>query len=107
MEYIKIHVVPPPSGEICDFCSAKEVFAAYQCGNFIAFGKDTPYVQESSGAWAACYICATLIDNERWDDLTARSAKQLEKDLGFLPAGVKPFLKEVHRLFRLNMRKSA
>lgn len=58
---------------ICDFCSGAPVTACYHAKSFVAHSFSTEQLtQESVGNWAACDICAALIDAGLWDDLVTR-----------------------------------
>lgn len=59
----------PTSPAVCDFCSAVPVvksFAAALLG--IQFTESVLHVLDSR--WAACAVCARLIEEDRWDELT-------------------------------------
>lgn len=63
---------------ICDFCAAENPPRKYLCAPFnmmIMFGVE----QWSDNAWAACTVCAELIDNDKWEELAQRSVSTIPK----------------------------
>jgi hypothetical protein len=65
---------------ICDFCSSPSVVWRYPCEDFsltLVFehksGNRLPFAWDSADGWAACEICASLIEAEDWDGLATRS----------------------------------
>jgi hypothetical protein len=88
----------------CDFCSSLDVVKSYACESFTAFEisnrQKGKLVATSNGKWAACDACATLIDNDHWDDLAQRSLETsgLANDLH--KKKLLGFLKELHRQFK-------
>lgn len=105
------HVVPA-GRERCDFCSSRPVFKIFSCQNFIVpWTKTWVFQHESVGGWAACRICADLIDKGRWGDLSNRAFVKFAKANGGIPRHeelpLKQQFRELHRLFREHMTKEA
>jgi hypothetical protein len=61
---------------ICDFCGVKNPQRTYLCAPFLMM-TIAGFEQWSDNAWAACDVCAGLIDNDRWEELSQRSLKTL------------------------------
>lgn len=105
-----ISVVPPDSGEICDFCSSTPVYAAYQCEDFVCV-KNEDYEESSIGAWAACKTCSDLIEAERWKDLLERSVETFMQTNPmpeiFNRSLVKKSIGAAHELFRKHRRMAS
>lgn len=57
---------------MCDFCSAANPPRSYQCAPFLMHTFQG-IEQWSDNRWAACNVCARLIDNNLWDALSQRS----------------------------------
>lgn len=56
----------------CDFCSAPDPEWIYPSNNF-ALPVPGPQDWGSSGAWAACEVCSTLIEAGKYRRLTRRA----------------------------------
>ena len=98
--------VPIKKREICDFCPAKNpsrVFRAYDCVVPWVPVEDGTIVL-SQGGWAACEVCAALIDGGKWAELIERSVREFcAKNFVFdlrLIAGVRDQVRRSHELFR-------
>jgi len=95
-------VVPVLSGEFCDFCTAEKVFKVYRCKNFMF--NSMPVFQNGTGTWAACKMCAALVDADRWAELTERSFVKFAKRNGPISRrdaiGVREQFRTIHQLFR-------
>ena len=63
-----------PSLMICDFCSSPDVGWLFPARNYEMF-RSEGVERVSRDEWAACEICAHLIDQELWDLLTEHSVK--------------------------------
>jgi hypothetical protein len=62
------------AGELCDFCNATTVVKVYDAAPIaFAFAFAPASVHVSDTKWTACAVCAELIDQNRWIDLTERS----------------------------------
>jgi len=68
----------------CDFCSSPEPLWLYAAKTFAAPG--TGFSGVSVGAWAACELCAELIEADDRDGLASRSLAQI--------AGRNPILRD-------------
>jgi hypothetical protein len=87
---------------ICDFCSDTKVVKSYKCADFataVATNKETLIIR-SDGMWAACQICADMIDNNRWDELKQRSMETSGLADSPLRAAMEAYLDELHGGFR-------
>jgi len=101
------HVVPA-GGERCDFCNAQPVFKVFSCCNFLVpWTKTWVFHHESVGGWAACRICAGLIDGGRWAELSDRAFRKFAKGHGGIARHdelpLKQQFRELHKLFREHM----
>lgn len=57
------------SPAVCDFCSAVPVVKSFDAALLgVQFTESVLHVFDSR--WAACAVCARLIEEERWDELT-------------------------------------
>lgn len=76
---MKIEVVQPAEGPICDFCSERPVKWRYPAIDIKpAESISLPELKQSSiGDWAACQTCHDLIEAENWPDLARRSAQSV------------------------------
>jgi len=111
---LKFTVAPPDGEVVCDFCSGPEIFKTYDCEDFVTSAIQVePHaasqhprmrvVHNSRGGWAACKICAELIDQDRWDDLAERSLATLllsEPSLAPFKHEVLIHLRRMHQEFR-------
>lgn len=62
------------TGEVCDFCNAVPVVKVYDAAPIaFAFAFAPSVVQVCDTKWTACFPCAQLIDQDRWNDLTDRT----------------------------------
>jgi hypothetical protein len=93
---------------VCDFCADEKVVKSYPVKDFVV--SITPEaVITSAGAWAACQICADLIDAGNWRLLLRRSVLTfVEKqprlaELIGLPE-LRKEIEQVHINFRANRR---
>lgn len=69
-----LNVDTPPEPR-CDFCSMTPVYAAYDAPDFKCNPFSTDQLtQMSVGQWAACDICAKLVDKRDWEMLSRRAA---------------------------------
>ena len=102
---IKLKIVPPPSGPICDFCSDPEVYSSLPCESFTF--PEGNWVHESLDHWAACKECDRLIREEKWEELLERSITKYKEKYGFLPPGLKKSVRGLHRLFRAHRKREA
>ena len=61
----------------CDLCLGGTPAAAYLVS---AFHVETPLenIHNCDGAWAACALCAPMVDGDRLDDLVARCVRVME-----------------------------
>ena len=66
---------PPESAKFCVFCDSIGL-TVYRASDF---EKDliTPGSRPSEASWAACWVCAALIDGEQWDSLFERAQKHV------------------------------
>jgi hypothetical protein len=88
---------------LCDFCSGQPVVAAYPCRDFTI--SDMPV--GSKGTWAACAVCAQLIDADQRDALAWRAVELANRNLLFGETGPVPMpadealalMRELHELF--------
>lgn len=86
---------------VCDFCSSPAIAKTYACQSFEAI-KTPQFVATSEGNWAACQVCADLIDHNCWDALMERS---LETSGFSHVAGTErevmlEFIRALHKRFR-------
>ena len=110
----EIELRAPEGQEICDFCSSPSLEKTYDCPDFEAdcyrsggsqsgsFGGLTVH-SVCKGGWAACKVCASLIDNDRWTALTDRSLQTLLDQAPYLlpvAADVRSTLARMHQQFR-------
>lgn len=87
---------------LCDFCSQSLPVYAYPCQTFTVPGLPAG----SAGGWAACAVCAALIDAGDLDGLADRATRLADRSLlfGHLPLDL-PYpeafgmMRELHRLF--------
>ena len=84
---------PPESAKSCVFCNSIGL-TVYQASDF---EKDliTPGSRPSEASWAACWVCAALIDSEQWDSLFERAQKHVVPadhalQVPLIPAFVQP-----------------
>jgi hypothetical protein len=60
-------------GEICDFCSSKDITKVYPCKSFKVAGIEMFGVDVfSRNEWDACAICTALIESKSWSELMER-----------------------------------
>jgi hypothetical protein len=99
---------PPESSELkCDFCSTKPIFKSYDATP-IRMDLAPGLAHVCDTRWAACSICASLIDQGQWDDLTDRSMalwRAEAKSRGIQPSArelraIRAMTSELHRRFR-------
>jgi hypothetical protein len=110
----EIEFRPPEGKEVCDFCSSPQIFKAYDCPTFATGlsaqvprqSPDLPALtvhSMSKGGWAACGICAALIDGDKWSELTERSVATLlikEPELRPFKEKVRKSMAWMHQQFR-------
>jgi hypothetical protein len=94
-------VVPVPApvdfqGGKCDFCSKGSPAFVVPANDFRV--PHSP-MQMSLGDWAACIVCADLIDSGRWPLLVRRAAQHAARNQGRERADTRD-LGEVHGLFQ-------
>jgi hypothetical protein len=102
-------ISPLPDHEVCDFCTAEPIHKLYACRNFMWL-KRAMFPHESIGPWAACEICAGLVDAGRWIELTERALQQFKKTHGYSREEEQYFreqFRELHELFKDNMVKES
>lgn len=97
---------------ICDFCSSPAVVKSYACESFQAFQLSHPQkgdlIGTSEGHWAACQVCADLIDHNCWEALLTRSYETIsvkpngpaEKEI------LMGFIRGLHNEFRARRLRS-
>jgi hypothetical protein len=93
---------------VCDFCSEPVTEVRTFDVAPLAMKVKKTIVYFCDNRWAACPICAQMIDENRWDELTTRSYEtwlQAEHARGAKPDfAFKQFMKtqvsELHQLFR-------
>src|SRR5260370_17235797 len=101
--------IVPKGGDHCDFCCTSPVSTVYACTNFSIERNSVFPFGLAVGSWAACRICAELVDAGRWNDLTNRSLKKFAKRHGVSPP---PFLRvrqqlhEIHPPFPRHMPRN-
>jgi len=60
---------PQTSPAVCDFCSAVPVVKSFDAALLgVQFTESVLHVFDSR--WAACAVCARLIEEDQWDELT-------------------------------------
>jgi hypothetical protein len=111
--YIKVVISRDEKELVCDFCSARPVYASHAAYDFIVpWTKQTEFVHESKGGWAACQACDALIEAEDWKGLAQRSAEQF---FAHFPAPTqmmsfkrfKQEMYELHQIFRRSRIRAA
>jgi hypothetical protein len=91
----------------CDFCSTIPIFRSYDAAP-IRFDIGPSVIHFLDTRWAACAVCATLIDEYRWDELTERSVvlwrQEMEQQGAHLStrqlAATREQMTQLHQLFR-------
>jgi hypothetical protein len=96
-----------PGLEVCDFCSDSPVYAAHECIDFTLldigmFG--------STGGFAACEKCHSIIVAEEWDALVTRSVESFltknipasERDNQMLKRELTEYINKIQIGFRKN-----
>lgn len=71
---------------ICDFCHQRPVAWSYPCEDFpyplppvpAAMLRDIPFREASTGAWAACAPCHTMIQDNDWRGVERRWERSVE-----------------------------
>jgi len=95
-------VLPPDAVELipeqvkCDFCSSVPVAWAFPAKDFTLIPE---FAWGSTGGWAACRVCAELIDADQYAELTARALDLLPLNGGEIPEFNKALAK-LHLDFR-------
>ena len=65
-------LIERPETMVCDFCGGEPVKMEYPCRAFWMI--DTPAeTQQSIGAWMACDVCTTMIEDDNFSGLTDRA----------------------------------
>jgi hypothetical protein len=97
--------VPIRKDEICDFCPSRKpvrVFRAYSC--VVPWASWQGVKRISGGGWAACEVCAALIDSEMWTEMIDRSVREYCAKNFVLDSRVRAEVREevtrAHGLFR-------
>jgi hypothetical protein len=102
--------IVPRGGDCCDFCCTSPVSTVYVCSNFEVEGNLVFSPELAAGSWAACRVCADLVDSERWNDLTSRAVKKFAKRHGvslLAMVGVREQFAEIHRAFAKHLLRKA
>jgi hypothetical protein len=108
--------IQPLPEVVCDFCNLGLVTKVYDAAPiFFSFGFQATAIQSCDTKWAACAACTTLIDQDRWDELTERAVRFWHDDaqrrgvrVGARElAGVKVEMARLHRNFRDARRVTA
>jgi len=86
--------------EECEFCTNQDVAAHVIAEPFQL--ELEGWVQEFNGTWEACPRCATLIRENRWDDLLDRVVKALSRKHGFEPSLIRPVIARMYN--KLNQK---
>jgi hypothetical protein len=93
--------------QVCDFCADPYPVTTYLCATFI-WNKDAAVPAPANGAWAACEVCADLIDDEDWEELADRAFDRF-CEVHNLPLLYQPELRreieELHELFRRHIHR--
>jgi hypothetical protein len=102
-------IEPIPGMEVCDFCTSTPVVAGYPCGLVVI---ETPAgIQASRTPWAACELCAPLIDAGDRDGLVERALGGFIVENGELPEGMcaplRAILRDAHAQFFANREGEA
>ena len=89
-----VHADSAESAKSCDFCGDSNGETVYRASDF---DKDLimPGSRPSEASWAACSVCAALIDGEKWDVLIERAQKHA------VPADhvILPPIEDLRRIF--------
>jgi hypothetical protein len=73
-----------PALMICDFCSSPDVGWLFPTADYTMYRSEgADHI--SRDEWAACAICAHLIDQELWDLLTEHSVKSFQAQHAISP----------------------
>ncbi len=91
----------------CDFCSTKPISRSYDAAP-VRVDMGHAFVHFCDTRWAACSVCASLIDANRWDDLTDRSMAlwRAEAERSGLPlstqdlTAIRAAVSQLHQRFR-------
>jgi hypothetical protein len=67
----------PRGGNQCDFCGSVNVARLYPCTNFNWNAE--PIFEKENGYWASCHLCAGIIDQEKWKELSARVMAEVKR----------------------------
>jgi hypothetical protein len=87
----------------CDFCDAPNPKWCYDAVDTLIDIRESPYVHESIGGWAACDACANAIDANDRDVLIARSYEAW-RARGLPTAEVLHVLRLIHSAFWFSKR---
>lgn len=79
----------------CDFCTARGVFAFLPVRDFT-----TPTGFDMHGPWAACHICADLVDTGQWGRLAAHTVTSLVRHIGGMSGDEINQIYETYRILR-------
>ncbi|MBO0887469.1 hypothetical protein J2P12_00050 [Candidatus Bathyarchaeota archaeon] len=95
--------ISPGSEPICDFCSGKPIVKDYDCSDYTLLVKFNGQTVElgSSGKWAACQVCADLVDNGDKNGLMERALQTFYTRHPGMPASkeLTKFLYDLHNQF--------
>jgi hypothetical protein len=92
---------------LCDFCNGPAVARSYRAAPVtMPVRQNLLYFCDTE--WAACALCARLIDDERWQELSDRSYTlwiQTENQRGVSPPlpereFMRTHIRQLHQLFR-------
>jgi hypothetical protein len=93
--------------QVCDFCADPYPVTTYQCEIF-TWTKDAAVPARDDGVWAACEVCADLIDDRDWAELSDRAFDRF-CEIHNLPLLYQPELRreieQLHELFRQHMHR--
>lgn len=95
--------LPRPGQETCDFCSSTPVVAAFDAEDStfsITGGPDLG----STGPWAACATCKTLVDNNEGAQLVTRAVTYMSRKVGLPEQALRETLQELHKGFWENRK---
>lgn len=96
-----------PDPKVCDFCADPYPVTTYHCATFM-WNKDAAVPAPANGVWSACEVCADLIDDQDWEELSDRAFERF-CEVHNLPLLYQPELRheieELHELFRQHMHR--
>ncbi len=102
------------SNPICDFCNDPSVACSYEAAPVVMKVNES-IVYSCDSKWAACAVCAQLIDENRWNELSDRSFELWVKSADqrgerpghFQGQMMKAYLFHLHELFRVARDRTA